>query len=112
MRMKTIRLDDSITHVALVGRLDVPGVTEVQFEFHQVTTLAPKPTIVDVSEVTYIASLGLGMLLSAAKYCERHGVRLVLLGPKPTVKAAFVTAGLAHLIPVADDEPAALALLR
>ena len=31
MRLKVIRSEDSLTHVALVGRLDVQGVSEVQF---------------------------------------------------------------------------------
>ena len=112
MRMKVVRADDSLTQIALVGRLDVQGVNEIQYEFNHQTTVLPKPTIVDLSRVTYIASLGLSMLVSTAKYLERHGVKMVLLAPSKTVRETYDMSGLHGLIPVADQEPAALALLR
>jgi anti-anti-sigma factor len=110
--MKTVRADDTITHVALIGRLNVHGVNQIQYDFNHMMTLLPKPTIVDISEVSYIASLGLSMLVSTAKYLERHGVKMVLLAPSATVRETFEASCLHDLIPIANEEPAALALLR
>ncbi len=112
MRLKTIRSDDSFTHVALHGRLDVQGVNDVQYEFLQQTTVPPKSTLVDLSQMTYIASLGIGMLVSAAKYLGRNNAKMVLLGPSDLVRKALETAGLDHVIPIASEEKAALELLR
>lgn len=57
MKLNVIRSDDSIMHVALIGRLDVPGVNEIQYElFHQVISL-PKSTLVDLSKLTYLHDL-------------------------------------------------------
>jgi anti-sigma B factor antagonist len=112
MRLETLRAEDSIHHVALVGRLDVKGVNEVQYEFQQQTTVLPKPTLVDLSKVTYIASLGLGMLVSAAKHLERRGFRMVLVSPTELVRKTIETSCLDRVIAIADDEAAALALLR
>src|SRR5215831_5202150 len=104
MKMKTVRADDSITHVALIGRLDIQGVNEIQYDFNHQTTVLPKPTIVDLSKVSYIASLGLSMLVSTAKHLQRHGVKMVLLAPNKTVKETYEMSGLHGLIPVADEE--------
>jgi len=112
MRLKIIRADDSITHVAIHGRLDVQGVNDIQYEFlHQMTSL-PKAGLVDLSHMTYMGSLGIGMLVSAAKYLQRHGAKMVLLSPSVMVRKALETSGLHHVIPIADEESAALALLR
>jgi predicted PolB exonuclease-like 3'-5' exonuclease len=46
MKLHVIREDDSITHVALFGRLDVQGVSDVQYEFLHQTTGLPKSTVV------------------------------------------------------------------
>jgi anti-anti-sigma factor len=112
MRLKTISEEDSIHQVALVGRLDVQGVNDIQYEFQRETTLLPKPTVVDLSQVTYIASLGIGMLVSAAKHLERHGVKMVLLNPPHLVRKAIETSCLNRVIPIADDKTTALGLLR
>lgn len=112
MQLKIIRADDSITHVAILGRLDVEGVNDIQYEFHHQTTSQPKATIVDLSRMTYIASLGIGMLVSTAKYLDRHGAKMVLLGPSELVRKTLEAAGLDHLIPIANEETAALELLR
>ena len=111
VRLKTLRAD-SITHVAISGRLDVQGVSELQYEFLDLLTTQPKPSLVDISQMTYVASLGIGMLVSAAKHLERHGARLVLLAPTDMVRKTIETSGLSHMIRIAADERAALELLE
>lgn len=112
MRLKIIRVDKSITHIALVGRLDVQGVNEIQHEFLQQTTMLPTRTLVDLSEVSYMASFGISMLLSAAKAIERHGAKMVLINPRPLVRKTMETSGLHDLVPIATAEMAAKELLR
>ncbi len=112
MRLKIIRSEESLTHIALIGRLDVQGVGEVQFEFLHQTTSLPRRTMVDLSEVTYVASLGISMLVSAAKELERHGARMVLLNPSPLVRKALETTSLEHVIPIVTAETVAQELRR
>ena len=103
MRLNVIRSETSLTHLALIGRLDVQGVGEIQLEFLHQTTSLPKRTIVDLSAVTYIASLGISMLVSAAKELERHGAGMVLLNPAPLVRKALETTSLEHVIPIVTE---------
>lgn len=112
MRLKILREDRSFVHVALVGRLDIQGVNEIQLEFLHQTTSLPRNAMVDLSELTYIASLGISMLVSAAKKLERNGARMVLLQPAPLVRKALETSSLQEVIPIATAEAAAIAMLR
>lgn len=112
MRLKIIRSDASIMHLALLGRLDVDGVKEIQHEFFQQTTWLPTRTMVDLAQVTYVASLGISMLVSAAKAMERQGAKMVLVNPTALVRKTLETSGLHQMIPIATAEMAALELLR
>jgi len=112
MQLNIIRADDSITHLAILGSLDVQGVNRIQDQFVFQTTARRKATLVDVSQVTFIASLGMGMLVNVAKGLRRQGVKMVLLGPPELVRRALEAAGIQQVIPIASEEAAALELLR
>ncbi len=112
MQLTVIRADDSITHVVLLGRLDIQGVNRIQDQFVFNTTVRRKATLVDLSQVSFIASLGMGMLVGAAKTLQRQGAKMVLLSPTDLVRNALETAGIQHVIPIVSEEQAALALLR
>jgi len=112
MQLNIIRADDTLTHVAILGRLDIQGVNRIHDQFVIQTTARRKDTLVDVSQVTFIASLGMGMLVNAAKGLQRQGVKMVLLNPSALVRHALETAGIHQVIPIAAEETAALALFR
>ena len=84
----------------------------IQDQFVIQTTVRRKDTLVDVSQVTFIASLGMGMLVNAAKGLQRQGAKMVLLGPSTLVRHALEAAGINQVIPIANEESAALELLR
>jgi anti-anti-sigma regulatory factor len=56
-----------ITHVAIAGPLDLDGVKAIERRFGIQTTVRRRPTIVDLSGVESISSLGIGMLVEAAR---------------------------------------------
>lgn len=111
MRLTVIRSDDTLTHVALAGRLEVKGVNDIQFDFLLQTTSLCRPTMVDISEVSFIGSMGLGMLVAAAKHLNRNGYRMVLVAPSESVRKTLEVSYLQCLIPIADDTTAAQELL-
>ena len=112
MQLTIIRDDDSITHVAILGRLDIAGVNSIADPFVFNTTSVRRTTLVDVSQVTFIASLGIGMLVGAAKALQRHGARMVLVGPTELVRQALVSAGIDHVITIAPTKDEALQMIR
>lgn len=72
---------DQITHLGLRGRLDSAGVEKVELKFTGHTVPRGKPLLLDMSEVTFLASLGLRMLLSVAKALDQRGVKTILTEP-------------------------------
>jgi anti-anti-sigma factor len=109
--LTVIRADETLTHVAIVGRLDIQGVNRIQDQFVFNTTSRRRATLVDLSEVTFIASLGMGMLIGAAKALQREGTRMVLVAPRELVQRALESAGIHQVIPIVGQEDEAFQLL-
>ena len=112
MNMDITDLGNNTVKVSFKGRLDTPGVGRVETGF--VAALVPKgrSAIVDLSEVEFVASLGIRMLLTVARGLGmRHG-RLVLFAAQAPVRDVFDAVSLGDLIPIVADEPAAMAALR
>lgn len=91
---------DGLTQVALIGKLDVAGLHTVDIKFHGYTAARRKPTIVDLTRLEFIASLGIGMLISCAKSMERHKARMVIVNPPPTVDEVLRQTGIDQAIPI------------
>jgi anti-anti-sigma factor len=111
MRLDITDRTDGISQVALVGKLDVAGLHEVDLPFHGATAAMKRPALVDLSGLEYIASLGMGMLISCAQSLNRSGHAMVLVGAQGTVDMALRTAGLDQAIPMAADVDEALTIL-
>src|SRR5262245_46047037 len=102
---------DQITHLGLRGRLDAAGVGEIELKFTSHTVPRGKPLLLDMSEVTFLCSLGLRMLLTVAKALGRRGAQTVLLSPQPAVREILSLTKFDELMPVHYDEGTALASL-
>jgi anti-anti-sigma factor len=96
--------------VVLVGKLDIAGAEVVALPL---ATLAGAKTsiIVDMSAVTFVASIGIRHLVLASKAISRRGGKLVLVNPTDMVRDVLVTTGLADLLPIVATESEAYALL-
>ena len=111
MQLEATQRTDGITQVALIGRLDVTGLHEVDIKFHGATAARPQPAIVDLTGLEYIASLGMGMLISCAQSLRRKGHPMVLVGANGDVDTALRRAGIDQAIPMAADIDQALSIL-
>jgi anti-anti-sigma factor len=111
MQINPIRLDPEISHVALSGRLDAAGMQGQDIKFTGFTASRRKPALVDLSGVEFIASLGVGMLVSCAKTLAMHGTKLVLVSPSEPVDRVLRALGIDHVIPIAADLEEGLRLL-
>lgn len=90
-------------HARLDGRLDVAGVNAISDRFAFQVAGHDGPAIVDCSGVTFIASLGMGMLVGAGKALRRKGHSLTLLRPQPQVEEVLRTAGIHHVLEIVHD---------
>jgi anti-sigma B factor antagonist len=103
MRLESTTLPSGIVQLMLVGRLDIEGVTKIEDKFAFAVMTETAPVLVDLSQVDFIASIGIRMLLMSAKALQRRGGRLVLYKPQPLVGETLATAGIDLLIPTYDD---------
>lgn len=102
MEIAITSLDSGVKLARLSGRLDAKGSTEIE----QVVTIqlvaAGVSTIMDLSDVPFLASIGMRLLISAARGLKSKNATLVLLDPQPLVREALETAGFDSLIPILD----------
>lgn len=109
MEMTTVDIDDKGIRIALNGRLDTPGVGTIETRF--AAAAARKNAVVDLSGVTFLASMGIRMLISAARGLKMSGHKLVLYAPQALVGEVLDNAGLDQIVPIVPDESSALKLL-
>lgn len=100
-----------VRRVVLVGRLDTAGVDVVETRFGAAIVPNGRNTIVDLSGVTFLASMGIRMLIATTRALSRKGARLVMFGAAPGVKDVIDTAALTEIIPLAASENEALELV-
>jgi len=85
-----IQLRDDI--LFLSGRLDASKVPDAE----KVLDTLTQSTTVDLSELDYISSAGIGVFLKVQKRLHASGQGLRLVHPRPRVRDIFHYAGLEH----------------
>ena len=108
MTDKNIRLDfefwgHDVIKVNLSGRLDFLGTQAIEKEFAALIASHDAPFLVDLSEVTFLASLGIRMLIFSAKELAKRGGRMVLYRPQPNVREVLQASGVSSLIRIYHD---------
>jgi len=100
-----------VTKAVLGGRLDSFSVGEVETRF--VASIVPKeqPAVIDLSDVSFIASLGIRMLIGTARALQRSNARFAMFGANDAVMEIIETTSLTEIIPVVGTEAEALAVV-
>ena len=96
-------LGDKAVKVDLIGRMDVDGSEQMDLKFADLTAKSKQSIVVDLSRVTFLASIGIRSLLLNAKALQRRGGTMVLLKPQPMVAKVLTTTGVDALIPMFND---------
>ena len=104
--------DDGVVKVGLVGRLDTPGVDAIETRFTAAVCPRGARTVVDLSGVDSIGSLGLRMLITIARALSRRNGKMVLYSPQAFVAQVLETASLGDIIPVQPDADSAIAAVK
>ena len=111
MELKIVGGDYHFTRIALSGKLDVAGEAQIGDHFRSLVETSNTSVLVDMSQVTYLASLGIRLLFAAAKTLAANQKKVVVINPQPMVEETLMNSGTAKLIPVTHDETEALRLL-
>ena len=102
---------DGVTIVKLKGRLDSETSQAADARLQPVQAQAMASWVLDLTEVTFVSSAGIRVVLTAAKLCRSHGGDLYLAGLSPQVMQVFRISGLLGFLHVSDTPDAAAAAI-
>lgn len=98
-----------VTIVKLVGRLDSASAAAAEESFAATLTGGAPRLAVDLSQLEYISSAGLRVLLVVGRKVQQADGKLVLFGLVPNVREVFAISGFDKILSLAADRNAALA---
>jgi anti-sigma B factor antagonist len=102
-------MGNGIASVLLSGRMDVHGALAVDKKFSAIADEKNK-VVIDLSKVTFLASLGIRTLIMSCKTLASKGGDMVLLSPQPNVEKVLRTSGVDTVIRIVHDMNAAMAI--
>jgi len=111
MQLTVEQAEPGIQIIHLIGRLDIVGTQLIDLKFSAYTASRKTSVLVDLSQVNYIASIGIRLLLSNASALEGSGAKMVLVAPQPMVEQILRTAALDQVMPIASSAQEGIDLL-
>jgi anti-anti-sigma factor len=103
MQVDKVDLGDAVTMVRLNGKLDFAG-SEVAGMPLATAAGASILVIVDMTDVSFVASIGVRHLVMAAKTMNARKAKLVLMSPNEAVEQVLTTMGIVQMIPIVRSE--------
>lgn len=112
MELEAWDLPEGVSAVRLSGRLDAAGAGAIDTRMLAVTVAKARPAVVDFSQVEFIASMGIGLLISVAKGLALHHCKVAVHGARPLVRQVLEDSAIDQIVPLCDTAEEALAQVR
>ena len=100
MELQYSELNYHIRVIKLIGKLDISGVGQIETQFAGYCGGENARVAVDLSEIDFLASIGIRLLTLTAKSVASRGGRMVLLNPNPEVQHVLEMTGIPAVIPI------------
>jgi anti-sigma B factor antagonist len=94
--------------VKAIGRIDSNTAPDLEKAFNHVIQGGKSGIVFDMSEVDFISSRGLWVLLETKKSCKKVNGRLVLVNVSETMQETLDLAGIKHFIELSEDTTSAV----
>ena len=111
MQLQYSEVEKNIRWIKLLGRMDIIGVGAIETRFSGYCSGEEPRVIVDLSNVDFLASIGIRLLTLNAKSIASRGGRMVLLNPTSDVRDVLELTGIPAIIPIYDGFESAEAVL-
>ena len=85
MNVTELDRDDGIRILKLEGRMDLDGADVIRKQLSAATTGHGLRVILDLGEVNFMSSIGIGMIVRLAQSIQKRNGNLVLLDPQSVV---------------------------
>ncbi|MEZ0537941.1 STAS domain-containing protein [Caldicellulosiruptoraceae bacterium PP1] len=86
--------------IQLKGEIDIFSSPALKEKLYEVIDASSKDISINMKEVTYIDSTGLGVFVGALKKAKQKDINIILKDMKPNVKKIFKITGLDKVFPV------------
>ena len=106
----TVRRERGYVIVAVTGEIDISTVAGLRERLFELTEDS-QPLIIDMNQVTFIDSAGLGALVGAARRAAANGASLYAVCERPQPRKLLWLTGVDRRIPLVTSLDAALASL-
>ncbi|MEP6895969.1 MAG: STAS domain-containing protein [Chloroflexota bacterium] len=103
MNLEYSELDNGIRMIKMAGRLDLEGTNTIEKQFVQYCAGENVFILVDLSQVSYLSSIGIPMLITSAKAVGNRGGRMALLNPQANVRSVMDITGVSNMIRIYKD---------
>jgi len=103
MELQYSEMDNDIRLIKLIGTLDMQGTFSIEIQFANRCAGQAVRVLVDLSDVTYFSSIGIPMLINAARSVTTHGGKMGLVGPIYEVNKVLEMTGVSLIIPIYHD---------
>ena len=111
MELNVSELDKGITMIKLNGILDINGVNQIETKFAAYCSGENPRVIVDMAGVSFLASIGIRLLVTNAKSLRTRNGKMALLNPTPDVMNVLEITDIPAIIPVYSNLESAEAVL-
>jgi len=98
LRIRISNSDAQQTHVLLSGEVDLATVQDLKATLEGVVHGAAKQVVLDLSEVTYLGSCGVSVIIKALDELEAQEGTLRITGAHGPVRVVLQMLGLTYLI--------------
>jgi anti-anti-sigma factor len=105
MTIEFVDIDENLRSISLTGRLDIQGTEEISTQFAKLNSEAKQNVMIDLTAVSFLASMGIRELISNAKILQRRGSRMILyVGDNALIAKILETTNIGELLPLFRDK--------
>jgi anti-anti-sigma factor len=108
VKITTSEIENGVVLLEIEGEVDAHTCDKLDNILKKLLAQGHNRLVLDASQMEYISSPGLRILLSAQREARERGGEVRLFGLNAQVRRTFEMAGFAQLLPVADNRHEAI----
>lgn len=98
--MSIIKTEKNTLITEISGELDHHSAAKIRSEIDAAISEETKNIILDLTNLTFMDSSGIGMIMGRYKKIQHHSGKLIIVAPKPQVKRILEMSGLLNIITI------------
>ena len=99
----SVRRDDRRARLVVVGELDLETAPKLLTGVVEQLRIGVDELVIDLAELSFIDSSGLGTLVGCWRRAQQAGVALIVANPNEDVSMTLEITGLDQILPIVDE---------